>query len=684
MNALLKYGTGILLTMMLPAVQAVEVIPVDIAKFTPVGDNRKFVRIDPEVEYKSIPALLFDMPEFTAFQVTQEVTVKPNRYYLLQAVLKLNNPYIEERGYAGLHIIVSDSGGNHIASTTFLTAVSDWKPHELAFRSDKSGTMYVTFSAIEGKGQAWLGELTLTELGEDGVGNITPSDPAAAQLQDRTGLLTYQDHPEEMYYPTRVPPEPSRGDKLAFHSAGNQIAQAALGVYACEALTGLEVTLAGDLVREECTARIEADKVEIRYLKPEPYYADALRFFDYPVFLRRNQPVDIPANENRRFFFTLAVPAGTPPGIYQAPVTLRSAGQPEREVTLELEVYPFDLEDSDNTYFFYHNTAFDARIAADMARHGLNSITMYDSATMKDGRLDSRIDCFAREMRTGGLFHPQHPPLYLYCGRDGIATFAPPGQLVAPLMEAGKKAGWEDFYLYCVDEPNSSERIEEAKQAIPQLREAAPEAKITTAIGIGGLEGGLGPLYDLLILDMMAMRDLLPYVAADPGKKFWTYECRMNGKSPMADRYSFGVFNYAAGGSGCAQWIYFDPDRPGDGRKGVVYGYVLVEPDDIVPSIGYEAKREGITDARYIQMVEKLITGAKNPDSTAVRTAAATLAEIRGTVDLDSFHQRMEAMNGIEFRLDNQPQTGWEATFPDRWRERLARHIIELGNELQQ
>ncbi len=657
--------------MILPGVLAAgERIAVALAGFRPQGGNAAYIRSDAEVTYDGQDTLLFDMPDFVDIQVQHRVPVRPQQLYRVTVTVQMDCPYIEERGFGGLRLIVSDPQGEWLGWTPPLTARRDgWTEYDLVITSGDYAETVLLWHAFEGKGRLRVGAITLEEISAAETGNVTPPDPALANWPHRQGLQCFPHSPEDMFYPTRVPRPEELQRKLAAAGARGETVNAALGVFASEALTGVSVQLSGALRHTETDAEIAPEQVEIRYLKPEKFSLDLLRHREYGAFLRPNEAIAIPEFENRRFFVTLDIPEDALPGIYTGSLRIGADRLEAAEVPFEVEVYPFALPSSRLTWLIYHNGGWEERIARDMARHGMNSASLYEHTP-------AGLEQGIAAMTAGGLAQAGHPPLYLYCNAaDWTATFVPPLERLPGLRERWRQTGWEELPIYCVDEPNSPERIAEAEQAIAELRRAETPVTITTAIGEDGVRK-LAPLYDRLIFDMMALKSILPYRV--PGQSYWVYECRMNGKSPRVDRYSYGVFPYAAGATGAAQWVYADSDRPKDGWTGIVYGYVLIEDDDLVPSVGWEAKRTGINDHRYIELVESLLARVPDPAAPEAIAAAELLREIREKIDPNSFRARKERMLGVEFLLDNTPEPAWPERQMELWRRQLAQHIITL------
>ena len=111
------------------------------------------------------------------------------------------------------------------------------------------------------------------------------------------------------------------------------------------------------------------------------------------------------------------------------------------------------------------------------------------------------------------------------------------------------------------------------------------------------------------------------------------------------------------------------------------------------PSLMWECIREGTDDLRYLQTLEHFIRqAAARGQGARAQEAEAVLAAMRASPDM----ARLQETNRyIECRWDetitspsgqrtvrgrfNVPN-GWSLEDYDRWRQRIARHIVRLGS----
>ena len=194
-----------------------------------------------------------------------------------------------------------------------------------------------------------------------------------------------------------------------------------------------------------------------------------------------------------------------------------------------------------------------------------------------------------------------------------------------------------------------AERIARARSTLEAIRRRAPDIRTTTALGPKGA-AALGSMYDVWI--GCSSPEMIEKCLA-MGKRPWTYSCRdVTEVSPAWERLFFGRFAWKIGLKGVGLWSYAEDDSFFDrfGRKhgygdGFVftpewrqqYGHVMFEDGGIVPSVTWEAVREGIDDYRYMLTLHKLASEAAASDSAGRRAAAAdglnVLKDIAARVD---------------------------------------------------
>ena len=309
----------------------------------------------------------------------------------------------------------------------------------------------------------------------------------------------------------------------------------------------------------------------------------------------------IPAHQSRQVWLTVHVPTQSPPGIYRGKLELQVSGNRLRRLSLpvELEVMPVELKPVEGWYGIYYPSqpvdpertkyVSPARYVAeltDQVRHGLNGVTLYGGfRTLK----------YARR---GGM---TQPPVLMHW---------PDGHAARQVADAAKR-GFPDLYYYGVDEPQG-DAIERCRQ------EAERRVKVGQHMftAINSVEAQKStrefidrPVYNIYVFD--ASSDAAAY-ARKKGFipiSYWV----TSGSFPLYYRALSGLYNTACGYAGTAPWAYADTPGP-DIYKHDGHRHAVSYPDESgrpIPSLRWEALRDGIDDVRYLQALDRAIAAAE-------------------------------------------------------------------------
>jgi hypothetical protein len=200
-------------------------------------------------------------------------------------------------------------------------------------------------------------------------------------------------------------------------------------------------------------------------------------------------------------------------------------------------------------------------------------------------------------------------------------------------------------------------------------------------------------LYDVWISSVYEPK--LSKVAAEAqkeGKESWIYDCQAGGAIPVNDRYIAGLLPWASGVKGVWQWCYTEPPNGGRvnaaGEIGLEYpyyegpwsiNYVLRAGDTVHPTIGWEVRREGIDDCRYILTLERLIasiklSGIPNKQSLALE-AEAFLKTIARKARRDRMERAISQVDNVYITLYNPTL---RASDYDKIRLKVTGYILQL------
>jgi hypothetical protein len=155
--------------------------------------------------------------------------------------------------------------------------------------------------------------------------------------------------------------------------------------------------------------------------------------------------------------------------------------------------------------------------------------------------------------------------------------------------------------------------------------------------------------------------------AEDPDARIQLYNMGGPGSGAgglQSARALYGFFNWKAGADGVAQWVYHHQSTP-------QHNYTWPAEDGRpVPTLRWEAVREGVKDRRYVATLENRLLDRTGP---VAEEARAFLRELTGHIEL-----RNVDWNPIDGgRVPSRPPGTYDA-----WRDRLADLIEALDAEL--
>ena len=282
-------------------------------------------------------------------------------------------------------------------------------------------------------------------------------------------------------------------------------------------------------------------------------------------------------------------------------------------------------------WFMYNDTAYFAkgpggaealitedyqrRVFEDMREHGMTTATLYlypeaDGKPALDHRSENNLSMAStmRMLEETRLVAPGLPVIW-DAGRSAEAYG--PGIWTA-VSRARQEHGWPELVYYAVDEPEEEDRNARVRAFMRRFkpfrqRHRDFDLRVTTALGSSRGIQTVGHHYDIWIA-CMGQRIGESGVISNAkmhGKELWTYDCMAAPVDAEMDRYYFGVWAWVSGVRGCSHWAYFDAEPK--------LSYIYPDPDKgPIPTIGWEAVREGIDDFRYLSTLKRLAEKAKS------------------------------------------------------------------------
>ena len=185
----------------------------------------------------------------------------------------------------------------------------------------------------------------------------------------------------------------------------------------------------------------------------------------------------------------------------------------------------------------------------------------------------------------------------------------------------------------------------------------------------------LAEKYDVWILGASAVNYHSHEQAVRKNKGFWMYDCAVPNNNAAFARAQYGFAAYAANLGGVWQWGYYDASEKfvmtADGRVDAKpqLARVALGPDGPVPTVAWEATREGTEDYRLVQCFCNLFAAASQVNRDKLANVHKTLADS----DCGLIRKREEQKYGkqppapplVEWTTDTEAKKAAEKEFLD-------------------
>jgi len=265
-----------------------------------------------------------------------------------------------------------------------------------------------------------------------------------------------------------------------------------------------------------------------------------------------------------------------------------------------------------------------------------------------------------------------------------------------------QRRNWPELLFYLVDEPGPARygRVEAAMAKVAQFRKQYPRIKVRTTTG-GATNPKVAHYYDVWIAGAVNS-DVLKR-AKHLKKELWFYDSGVGPVDAHTSRHLFGLWAWKTGVTGLSFWAYYDgvmEDRFGIKRKWrdsrldlTEYTHYLnfVYPASAgpIPTMGWEAVREGVDDYRYLRELATKIAAARKAGvvETVLEPARKVLGEIQESVGIGTpgrERARASRIGGVRGRQFDRrrPEPALEPEDYDRLRYRVAKQIIRLNRAM--
>ena len=502
-------------------------------------------------------------------------------------------------------------------------------------------------------------------------GLIAPArnpEPALGRRLDQP-LVTYGRNAVEPCFADYVP-TPEEVDALpVVRLATNEYEPLQLGLY----------VPAGQKTLTNVTLDVRCDlphKAGFLYYEPNARrrVLDHGRVYDHrrpsmPLYvILGNTITELRPGRSGAFWVTFGTRDGVTPGVHQASIAITAAGIEPMRREVRIQVRPFALprpRAAFGCYYridrvpVYYGRKYQEMYVRDQAEHGHNcaQIISYFSAFGLDSfQDDGKVPTPAWIVKWRDLFRPN----------DFERGVIDPTQFLAAQMDLFREAGlthrdipvfgvqdnptgprkpfvtdtlrrlciendWPEILLYMRDEPPAWIGDGFSKEFVDDITEYK---RLERGRGVAAMGGestiAWGHLHDVWIVLGGFPTPEMVREASRQNAEVWTYLHDLRITNAVANRYYAGLYTWGLGVDGNVPYAYhhgevgqphpvYLPQEKRPSREQIL-GFILPSPDGPIPGVGWEGRREGIDDYRYLQLLEARVAAA--PTESPVRVAA--------------------------------------------------------------
>jgi hypothetical protein len=521
----------------------------------------------------------------------------------------------------------------------------------------------------------------------------------------RRGLVVFARSPFATVTAETTPAAAERTETLVTFAAQGEYEPVTFALRALRPLSSVAVRV-GEL-RSSSGGSIPADFIDVRVVRAVrvPVDRKAKTYRLEPFLLEKRDAFAIAAGETARVWLTLKVPDQAPAGVYRGRIAITVDGQERAGLDLLVRVLPFRLPPMpvEAVMFAPRPAESDELLRKellDMREHGIVGPAPALHAVVKSrDRRFGPDDVAATRKESRRLLHLQREtfgpwrfPLTLSAGFQIVSSWdAKKGWFVywkhsaetdeallkalGLLEQAAREAGASELRAYVVDEAGAHGLLEEAVYYYGLLKRRAPKLQTYATMG-GGLALGVDELAALSEpVDFLSTNRFTPDIARaldERGKPYGIYNGA--GRTPVGARFFFGFYGWKTGAAQVGQWAYWFGNGvfEGEGLRRADEGYVYRTPDGPLPSLMWEAVREGIDDYRYLDFLWRRIAAAKASRDARLRKTAENTERALVRL-LSEIGYGFQALRGQDRTPPPHPST------LRKWRWQVARWLLECG-----
>ncbi len=489
--------------------------------------------------------------------------------------------------------------------------------------------------------------------------NSDPNDCSKLSDSVKSGenVLFYQTASFEKVYENTVPTESEITNQMSYEAAQNSTEDLFFNVYSRIDLNNVEVTYT-DFYGSDGNVISKSD-LDLRVVKNwfqagASDNIDALPVYTPELLLYNDQVnydqgnwtwADLPSVStsdhvetkisqytSKQFVLIAKVPAGTPAGTYTCTVTLKADGIADQQITLKLEVLPFELQDSNKDYVIFdmdslapgdsHYVSTDVfkKDLQDIRDHGFNGVVLYfDASLFEAGDREESLDLLKKKLlyaKEAGFTKI----VYLLGGPYNLDL-----DYVKELRDFMVQNGYEP-YFYGQDEADTDDKLKtQISMAIIQTEAGVKSMTSITKGAADRLADPNDPIYSNFPSGTYEPLDWANY---EMDKNSFKYVSDLESgvvqktstreetidlscwHEDLASRFYAGYYLWNSKLDGYVPWVYqctnsyganpyndFVSDSYGARKELVTYP----SQEGPIPTFQWEALRAGINDERYLQ-----------------------------------------------------------------------------------
>jgi hypothetical protein len=369
---------------------------------------------------------------------------------------------------------------------------------------------------------------------------------------------------------------------------------------------------------------------------------------------------NIAANQIQRWWLTLSPSATSQPGNFELKLKLK-ADKYSENITVKLKVLDIELPATDIPMLVYFSERYMPgklltkelrhKYYSDMRAHGMTSATIYnnpdaddssepdfshnwqfspkehqwfkankkDNMLSKEKNLDSRFNWgLEQEIETMlgcGLCNKEFPVIWL----TGKKTLMLNNVDAWGKMSSGEKIeksinlwhsheNWPEPLYQIVDEPDDlEERVLAAQEIFSSLGNLDIKVKTITA---NVSPQKLGSKYNVWVQPSSRISESYQKMTDDFNADLWVYDCATSNRNMAMSRALYGFWAHLSGVKGVAQWAYYDAfeefadndEETHADNSLTTLSRVGLSPDGPIPTLAWEATREGTLDFRISKL----------------------------------------------------------------------------------